>query len=411
MHNARIAWHAAANGIPPSLVRRVIKIESNGNPALISKGNYGLMQIRLGTAKAMGYEGDADGLLNPDVNMTYAVKYLAGAYRAANGSEDGAIRNYQRGYYVAAKSKGFSPYEKPPVVAAAATAVSAEPVMAPAPRSPIAAMMTPAQTPAEIVRARMPKAQPVAAEVLETKPALDTRPAMRATTTAMAPSDQRPVVPKVVKIEQQIAARPAAVKSDAPAVEATKIETPKPDVATNEVAKTDLNIPMPRPAPQRAAPVLASVEPTVPAPEVQKVEPPKVEAVAVESPKELPKRVPRQERQKPKVMAVPAAAPASRPAAVEAPAVSTEKPATQSGDNKSLWSAFTNELAAARGTSAAPARAQTAAAPAAMAAPAVTPPQRTKKSAKESEPFNLLTYVKKKIAPDTKPEKKKTPQT
>lgn len=407
MHNARIAWHAAANGIPPSLVRRVIKIESNGNPTLISKGNYGLMQIRLGTAKAMGYEGDADGLLNPDVNMTYAVKYLAGAYRAANGSEDGAVRNYQRGYYVAAKSKGFSPYEKPPVVAAAATAA---PAMAPAPRSPIAAMMTPAETPAEIVRARMPRAQPVAAEVLETKPALDTRPAMRATTTAMAPSDQRPVVPKVVKIEQQVAARPVAVKSDAPAVEATKTDVSKPDVA-NEVAKTDLNIPMPRPAPQRAAPALASVEPTAPAPEITKVEPPKVEAVAVEPPRESPKRVPQQERQKPKAVAVPAAAPASRPAAVETPAASAEKPATQSGENKSLWSAFTNELAAARGTSATPARAQTAAAPAATAAPAAAPSQKTKKSAKPSEPFNLLTYVKKKIAPDTKPEKKKAPQT
>jgi len=108
-------------------------------------------------------------------------------------------------------------------------------------------------------------------------------------------------------------------------------------------------------------------------------------------------------------VAVPPAAPASRPAAVEAPAVSAEKPATQSGENKSLWSAFTNELAAARGPGAAPVRAQTAAAPAA-AVPAA-PSQKTKKSAKESEPFNLLTYVKKKIAPDTKPEKKKAPQT
>ena len=56
MHGARIAWHAAANGVPPSLVRRVIQIESKGNPTLISKGNYGLMQIRLGTAKAMSDE-------------------------------------------------------------------------------------------------------------------------------------------------------------------------------------------------------------------------------------------------------------------------------------------------------------------------------------------------------------------
>ena len=32
------------------LVRRVIHIESKGNPRVVSKGNYGLMQIRLGTA-------------------------------------------------------------------------------------------------------------------------------------------------------------------------------------------------------------------------------------------------------------------------------------------------------------------------------------------------------------------------
>ncbi len=109
-HEALIARHAAANGIPESLVRRVIHIESRGNPRAVSKGNYGLMQIRLGTARAMGYRGDAGGLLDADTNMTYAVRYLAGAYRAAGGSEAGAIRHYQRGYYHAAKKQGFSPY-------------------------------------------------------------------------------------------------------------------------------------------------------------------------------------------------------------------------------------------------------------------------------------------------------------
>ncbi|MEW6451386.1 MAG: transglycosylase SLT domain-containing protein [Pseudomonadota bacterium] len=404
MHNTRIAFHATVNGIPQSLVRRVIYIESKGNPRLISKGNYGLMQIRLGTAKAMGYTGDAEGLLDPDVNMTYAVKYLAGAYRAANGSEDGAIRNYQRGYYVSAKAKGFSPYEKPPVVSAAAMPKSAEKPMPPAPRSTIAAMITPAQTPNEIVRSRMTGVHAAPAEMLETKPALDTRPAMPATTTAMAPSDQRPVVPKLVKIEKQVAARPAAVKSDAPPVEAVKTE-----IAKTEIAKTDLNIPLPRPAPQRAAPVLASVEPTAPAPEVQKAETPQVETPKSEATVPLPPvRATRHERQKARVAAVPPAA--AKPALVAAvPAESAEKPAAQSGENKSLWSAFTNELSAVRGTNATPARQQTAAAPAAE--PAAAPSRKSRKSAKEAEPFNLLTYVKKKIAPDTKPEKKKTPQT
>jgi hypothetical protein len=85
--------------VPEALVRRVIQIESRGNARVIHNGNYGLMQIRLGTARGMGYRGSAEGLLDPDTNMTYAVKYLAGAYRAAGCQEDRAISYYQRGYY------------------------------------------------------------------------------------------------------------------------------------------------------------------------------------------------------------------------------------------------------------------------------------------------------------------------
>jgi len=93
-----IAYHAAVNHVPESLVRRVIARESGGNPRAVSAGNYGLMQIRLGTARAMGYGGSAAGLLDAGTNMTYAVRYLAGAYRAAGHSEAGAIALYQRGY-------------------------------------------------------------------------------------------------------------------------------------------------------------------------------------------------------------------------------------------------------------------------------------------------------------------------
>jgi len=100
-----IAKHAAANGVPESLVYRVIRIESRGNPRVVNKGNYGLMQIRLGTARGVGYRGTAQGLLDPDTNMTYAVKYLAAAYRIAGCNESRAISYYQRGYYGAAKFK------------------------------------------------------------------------------------------------------------------------------------------------------------------------------------------------------------------------------------------------------------------------------------------------------------------
>ncbi len=101
-HDALIAKHAAANGVPEQLIRRVIRIESRGNASAVHAGNYGLMQIRLGTARGVGYSGDAKGLLDPDTNLTYAVKYLAGAYRAAGCDDNRAVSYYQRGYYGAA---------------------------------------------------------------------------------------------------------------------------------------------------------------------------------------------------------------------------------------------------------------------------------------------------------------------
>jgi soluble lytic murein transglycosylase-like protein len=121
-----VQQHAAANGLPPELVHRVIMRESRYNPRAVSKGNYGMMQIRLGTARAMGYRGDAAGLLDANTNMTYAVKYLAGAYRAAGGNHDRAVMNYARGYYHQAKAKGFSPYEAPGAATPAARGAYAQ---------------------------------------------------------------------------------------------------------------------------------------------------------------------------------------------------------------------------------------------------------------------------------------------
>ena len=66
---------------------------------VVYRGNYGLMQIRLGTARALGYRGDAEGLLEPATNMAYGVPYLAGAYRAAHGDEARALVLYLRGYH------------------------------------------------------------------------------------------------------------------------------------------------------------------------------------------------------------------------------------------------------------------------------------------------------------------------
>jgi soluble lytic murein transglycosylase-like protein len=106
MYDKLIAVHAAANGVPESLVHRVIVRESRYNPHLVGRcGCMGLMQIKLGTARSLGYEGTAQGLLDPETNLTYGVKYLAGAYRTAGGNPDRAVAYFARGYYYAAKQQ------------------------------------------------------------------------------------------------------------------------------------------------------------------------------------------------------------------------------------------------------------------------------------------------------------------
>ena len=109
-YSGMVSAQASANGVPDSLVHRVIMRESRYNAHAVSGGNYGIMQIRLGTARAMGYRGSAAGLLDPETNMTYAVRYLAGAYHAAGGNESRAVALYSSGYYQQAKAQGVSPY-------------------------------------------------------------------------------------------------------------------------------------------------------------------------------------------------------------------------------------------------------------------------------------------------------------
>jgi soluble lytic murein transglycosylase-like protein len=105
-YDAMIARHASANQVPAALVHRVIVRESKYRADLIGHGGtIGLMQIKLATAKALGYTGDAEGLRDPDTNLAYGVKYLAGAYHAASGDHDRAMHYYAAGYYEAAKRR------------------------------------------------------------------------------------------------------------------------------------------------------------------------------------------------------------------------------------------------------------------------------------------------------------------
>ena len=102
-----IAKYAAYYEVPEKLVRRVVKRESNFNPAARNRVYWGLMQIRHDTARGMGYNGTAQGLLDAETNLKYAVRYLRGAYLVADGNHDQAVRFYARGYYYDAKRRGM----------------------------------------------------------------------------------------------------------------------------------------------------------------------------------------------------------------------------------------------------------------------------------------------------------------
>lgn len=99
-YNDLVARHAAANSVPTDLGHALIQIESRHNPRTTHAGAYGLMQITYPTARSMGYSGPASGLLNPDTNLRYGMKYLGQAYASAGGDICHTIAHYQIGHPV-----------------------------------------------------------------------------------------------------------------------------------------------------------------------------------------------------------------------------------------------------------------------------------------------------------------------
>lgn len=104
---AMIERHARANKVPVDLVQRVVRSESSHNPAARNGPYWGLMQIHPQTARTMGHRGPHEELLDPEVNLTYGVRYLRGAWMVSDGSRDRAVMWYRRGYYYEARRRGL----------------------------------------------------------------------------------------------------------------------------------------------------------------------------------------------------------------------------------------------------------------------------------------------------------------
>ncbi len=95
-----IASHAETHGVPVALARAVVRIESNFDPKARGRaGEIGLMQIKPQTARGIGYQGNVEALYDPDTNLRWGMKYLAGAYQRAGGDICGTVMRYQGGHY------------------------------------------------------------------------------------------------------------------------------------------------------------------------------------------------------------------------------------------------------------------------------------------------------------------------
>jgi hypothetical protein len=180
------------------------------------------MQIRLATARGVGYSGEARGLLDPDTNLTYAVKYLAGAYRAAGCNADRAVAYYQRGY------RDSTQHECAP---------------------PASAVMQLAE--AQTKRGAKLKGDAAAAkaapDVAAAKPVDVIKPkVVRTETIATAKSRIAPARPVGTFEPARVAPPPVAASNSAPVrpQPALKVETPEP--AAEPVAKIELaSVPLP----------------------------------------------------------------------------------------------------------------------------------------------------------------------
>jgi soluble lytic murein transglycosylase-like protein len=94
-----ISRYARSYGVPVNLAHAIIKIESNYRAnARGSAGEIGLMQIKLSTARMMGYSGSRKGLYSPETNIKYGMKYLAMAHDLGGGTTCGTVLKYNAGH-------------------------------------------------------------------------------------------------------------------------------------------------------------------------------------------------------------------------------------------------------------------------------------------------------------------------
>lgn len=99
-------------GIPQGLLEAICYVESNHNPMAVThrdggSASLGICQVKYKTARFMGFKGQPNGLLKPEVNIEYAAKYLSYQLKRYKGNYAKAITAYNKG---SSTSHGGSEY-------------------------------------------------------------------------------------------------------------------------------------------------------------------------------------------------------------------------------------------------------------------------------------------------------------
>jgi hypothetical protein len=99
--------------LPPGLLSALCFTESSHEATTIvlndgHSHSYGICQIKLETARDMGYEGTAAELMQPKTNIYYAAKYLANRVKAHSGDLTRGVCAYNTGSCHSPSSSGIS---------------------------------------------------------------------------------------------------------------------------------------------------------------------------------------------------------------------------------------------------------------------------------------------------------------